>query len=314
MTPDFRENMQTNWVLCEAPRCLDIGVSGFSNINTITLVGALARFLDAKSRVNLRPCTISMLRYYLGKFVENRETMELRFITEHTVQEWFESRREKPSAQQSNFWRLHNFFQFCVRRRWMSENPCAFIDPVRVEPGVPSVLTIAQCREVMRYCVEENPKALPFAALALFAGVRPEEITRLQWSDLDLVQGTLTVDAAASKTHRRRKIQLPPNCTEWLRLARRTGGKLPISRSTRVRWVREFRKALGLKRWPNDVMRHTAASYLLAIHENAGKVALMLGNSERILLRHYRDLVSLRDASEFWAIAPAYDSSGPAGI
>ena len=49
--------------------------------------------------------------------------------------------------------------------------------------------------------------------------------------------------------------------------------------------------ALGLSRWPQDLLRHTAASYLLALHGDAGKVATMLGNSSSVLLTHYHEPV-----------------------
>jgi hypothetical protein len=58
----------------------------------------------------------------------------------------------------------------------------------------------------------------------------------------------------------------------------------------------------GVYDHPHGRRRHTAASYLLALHKDAGKVANMLGNSPQILLSHYHDPVTEVDCKTFWGI------------
>ena len=45
-------------------------------------------------------------------------------------------------------------------------------------------------------------------------------------------------------------------------------------------------------------------SYGLRNSENAGKVALQAGNTEKVLFEHYLKLVSKSDAKKFWNIFP----------
>jgi hypothetical protein len=59
-----------------------------------------------------------------------------------------------------------------------------------------------------------------------------------------------------------------------------------------------------MAKFPQDLFRHTAASYLLALHGDAGKVATMLGNSSSVLLRHYHEPVNKADCDRFWSITP----------
>lgn len=61
---------------------------------------------------------------------------------------------------------------------------------------------------------------------------------------------------------------------------------------------------LELKAWPQDVLRHTAASHWLALRRDAAAVALELGTSVEILMRHYRELVPDAQAAAFWAVLP----------
>jgi len=48
-------------------------------------------------------------------------------------------------------------------------------------------------------------------------GLRTAEVLRLEWSDVDLVRGFVTVAAHKSKTARRRLIPIAQNLAEWVR-------------------------------------------------------------------------------------------------
>ena len=65
-----------------------------------------------------------------------------------------------------------------------------------------------------------------------------------------------------------------------------------------------MREEMGWPVWPQDLLRHTAASYLVARDGDAGKVALQLGNSAAVLLLNYRELVEKEDAAAFFELGP----------
>lgn len=77
-----------------------------------------------------------------------------------------------------------------------------------------------------------------------------------------------------------------------------------LARTARVRGIKRFRAVLGLKYWPQDILRHTAASMMLAHRQDAGYVAKQLGNSPGILMRHYMEIVERDVAEKFWALTP----------
>ena len=83
-----------------------------------------------------------------------------------------------------------------------------------------------------------------------------------------------------------------------------TGARLPVKKATRRRYLDHAERLLGFETWPQDCLRHTAASFMIAQHRDAGFVADCLGNSPGILLRHYRELVSAEDCAAFWSISP----------
>ncbi len=261
----------------------------------------IVELLRAKRTANRREKYIESLRQYLRQFARERMWRPIDSFDAAKIEAWFDSRLEAPATRSSNLGRLSSLFAFAARRGYLTENPVRRIEKVFTEPNPPKTLTPDQAEHVLRFAQEHMPRFVPWLALAMFAGVRPEELDKLSWSNVDLERGIVTVDAAASKVRRRRAMPLPSAAVEWLRL----GGDLPITRISRRRYIRKLRDSLNLAAWPQDVLRHTAASYLLAEHQDAGKVALWLGNSPKILLAHYQELIGKDAAQKFWAIRPA---------
>jgi integrase len=213
------------------------------------------------------------------------------------IEVWFKSRNEKPVTRRANLGRLSSLFDYAWRKGLVKENITKRVERIRVEKAPPPILTVEQARVVMQTA---GWRWGAFCALALFAGVRPEELSRVSWADIDLQRGILRLSESQTKTHRRRVVHLTPNCIEWLR----RGGTLPISLQSKRNLHHHLRYALGLDHWPQDSMRHSCASYKLAIEESAEKVSLELGNQTAILKRHYMELVSREDAIRFFNIFP----------
>lgn len=273
--------------------------------NSTSLDAAVQACLEAKSKANLRPAYLQRLSQYLPNFAKAHPGMAVADVTPEMVEAWFEGRKEKPISRASNLGVLGALFSFAKRRGWILHSPIDRVERVRIDRKVPAILTVEQSRTLLEITRRQWPQSLGFVALALLAGIRPEETSRLYWRDVDLERGLVTVSEAASKIRRRRLVHLMPNAVAWLKVARDCQSVLPIKHTTRRRMIKRLRVAAELPRWPQDIMRHTAASMMLAHTENAGKVALELGNSVTMLLNHYRELVTTEQAQAFWNSFPA---------
>jgi integrase len=64
----------------------------------------------------------------------------------------------------------------------------------------------------------------PFLALGAFAGLRTAELQRLDWSEIDLERGFITVAASKAKTRQRRLVPISENLKLWLAPLRQTSG------------------------------------------------------------------------------------------
>lgn len=147
-----------------------------------SLRDAIAALLAAKSAANFRPRYLRSLRQYLNLFARGREDWPVAAITVCTVEEWFASRIEALTTQRANMGRLASLFTFCVRRGWMALNPCDALDKARLDPKPPRILSVEEARTVLTTCRAESPKLMPWLALGLFCGLRPEEAEQCAWT------------------------------------------------------------------------------------------------------------------------------------
>ena len=102
----------------------------------------------------------------------------------------------------------------------------------------------------------------------------------------------------------RRIVHLELAAVAWATEARRIACPLNFTERQKAVVRKALLPVIGKEEWPQDVLRHTAASHWLALRRDAGPVAIELGTSVEILMRHYRELVPDSQAAVFGAIAP----------
>jgi hypothetical protein len=74
---------------------------------------------------------------------------------------------------------------------------------------------------------------------------------------------------------------------------------------------RDFRKPLARVckaarvTYKRNALRHSFGAYRMEMVKNAGQVALEMGNSAAIVMKHYFDIVEARVTKEYWNIRPA---------
>ena len=261
-----------------------------------TVSAVVTQLLEAKRAANLRPVYLTSLAGYLARFAKGREARAVASVTTQEVEE-FLGQFKNHSSRATWLNRVSTLFAFAVRRDYLPKNPCDRLERITIDRVAPFVLAPGQAETLLAVAPEV---VRPYVILGLFVGVRPAELLKLSWTNVDLATQTLTVNEA--KTRRRRIVPLHAKAVALLRACPLQSGKLSPSNSTVRRFKRAARLALGLKSWPSDLLRHTAASYLLALHGDAGKVATMLGNSSAILLNHYHQPVKAEACAEFWRV------------
>src|SRR5262249_55508395 len=105
-----------------------------------------------------------------------------------------------------------------------------------------------------------------------------------------------------SKTRARRLVPIQPNLAAWLAPYSKATGKIFQNRRV-VDLATRFAKEQGVE-WPQNVLRHSYATYRLSVLKNAAEVALEMGNSPQKLFTNYRELDRENHAPAWFAISP----------
>ena len=264
-----------------------------------TLGAAVSEVIASKKSASRRMRYVNELESCLGRFIRGRESADCASITAMDIEAWLARRPLAPVTRMTELGRLSALFSFCVRRKYRPDNPVEAVDKPTVEMKAPRILTVEEAGAVLRHC---PPEARAWFGLAMFGGIRPEEMDWVGWDAVDLEAGVVRIDAAGSKVRQRRLVHLRPGVGAWLGRMKEAGSVLPLSFSDRRRVRLGVRDALGWAAWPQDVLRHTATSYWLAVEPDAARLALELGNSPAMIFRHYRELVRREDAERFWGL------------
>lgn len=269
---------------------------------SVPVIEALARLAVAQRTSNLRPNYIRDVARAVRQFARGREQSLVNQFTKAEV-EAFVAAAPSPNTRATRRGRLLAFFSYCEREGW-ADNVVLAVAKVKVDPKPPHFFTVPECRRIMELVAAHCPQALAWFALALFAGVRPEDCDRLTWAAVNLETGEVNLEAASTKLRTRATIPLTPNCLAWLIRAQETQAVLPLSASARRRCVSVVRDGLGLPAWPAKSLRHTFCTYGEVLY-GATWVSQRARHSEGILFAHYRNRgATALDAKEFFSIEP----------
>jgi len=140
----------------------------------------------------------------------------------------------------------------------------------------------------------------PFLAIGAFAGLRVAELQRLDWREIDLERGFITVAAHKAKTRQRRLVPISDNLKLWLTPCKQTSGPVCLHKRPQIAAAALCE---GFK-WITNGLRHSCISYRLAVLNDTARVALESGNSPEVIFQHYRELVTPEAAKAWYAVAP----------
>lgn len=261
--------------------------------------------IEAKRKANRRDQYVRELKRVLLHFTIGREAADLREISPSEIEDFCASKNYSAPTRATVITRLGALFSFAQRRGYIEHNPISRLERIAIEIRPPEILPPKEAERLLNAAQQHDRRLLAYLAIGLFGGVRSAELDRLTWANVDISRGVIMVDAAASKVRQRRIVRLEPKGIHWLAKADCRFPILPKSKAKRL-W--RLALLLGWRGWPHNILRHTAASFLLALHKDAGKVALMLGNSPGILLSRYTELVSAEDCATFWSIDKPEDA------
>jgi integrase len=243
---------------------------------------------------------IGDLHSRLGRFAKSFGDRSVASITTKEIVAWLESLGVGPVTRNTFRRDVRTLFSFAIEHGYCSENPAASKATLAKEQNGKEVevLSIDQAKKLLAVSSRDM---IPYWAIGLFAGLRPSEIRKLDWSDVDLGDALITV--RSSKTGRKRFVKIQPNLNAWLTPHCLNSGKVVAPVNFRRSYPAD-KAAAGLNDWPVNAMRHSFGSYHVAQFNDIPALAVQMGNSPEIIERHYRKAVRPKEAHRYWALTP----------
>ena len=301
----------------------------------ITLADLCTKYLDNRRRAGLRDRSIVDLEARTKQFsTAIGGGMLVKNITEAQVEAYLNRPGIAAVNSKNDYGTARALFEFAMRPRdyrgrktrrdapvtgWIARNPVLSVQLPVVPDTEPSVLNAATARALVCAAyetrtlpdTEHHPDRiglLPEIVLGLFAGLRPSEIHRLNWSDIELAKTRGTVNIRQSKNRAGiRNISLSANAVAWLRLCPQQEGPVHLPKNFRRRWER-LKSRAGFSKWDQDCLRHTYASVHYRLKQDAGRTRAALGHSTSetgTLFSHYRALMTEAEARRISSLTPA---------
>ena len=302
-----------------------------------TIEDAIERYRDSVRESTGGPYQQS-LKTHLGQFAKAFSGRKLATLGVDELDRWLMKVAPKWRNRRNKRACLVSLFNYAREKGWVPMNARHAAErTTQAKPPKIKQPISTWSPEEMRKILEVVPADyLPWVVLVGFGGLRTEELfpwdrtigTKkpvLQWEDIrwDAENPTIYVSAEVAKEDDEREIPLTPQMMEWLKpFAHREGQICPDRQPGKGQLVRPQRQQgiekpdvrsitkliadeLGCE-YRRNAFRHSFGTYAVRKRKSVGEVALLMGNSEGIVKRHYKQVKGRTDAdaSEWFSIMP----------
>ena len=265
-----------------------------------TVSAVITELIATREADGLSSDYLSDLKIKYREFSQKFGARMVASITAKEIADWLRGLKVGPVSRNTTRSRLATLFSFAKKAGYTRENPIVDVERAKERETEVGILKVA---EVTRLLENAGSETLPFWVIGAFAGLRSAEIERLEWHDIDFEDGLIEVKASKAKTASRRLVTMLPNLRTWLEPYRNHKGMTcPIG--LRKKLEADRKRAGLLDEWPSNALRHSFGSYNLAEFKDAAALALQMGNSPRMIFKHYREVVKPKDAARYWNIMP----------
>ena len=284
-----------------AMKCVQLGTEELKRQeNTVTFGKAVEAAMEARKERRAR--TQSDFRYIARRFMKRCKGLaqrRMRSIRSQECTRYIEESFDTPSQRAKARRVLSGIFGTAMKRGWCSENPVARVDVPIVKERQIEILTPQEIESLLQSARGyEGGKCMAAVGMMLYAGIRPHEVARLRWEDIDIEGRSIGIAPQHSKTGGARMVSIPPPLLRLLQACPQGGRICPPQW---LRHWRELRKQAGFTHWQPDVLRHTFASYHLRHFRDYTALQYETGHRDSSLLRtRYVNMRGVGNTSAFW--------------
>ena len=290
-----------------ALKCLEAGAESMrQQERTVSFEKAVAAALEARRERRRR--TVYDFRYFCKRFMKRCPGLARRKVRAISAQEcaqYIELAFDTPRQRQKARLILSGVFGTAVKRGWCSGNPVAKVEVPRVVEKQVPILSQQEIKDLRQTAeIYQGGSCAAAVGMMLYAGIRPHEVARLSWAQVDMRERAIYSLPQHSKTGGARRVTIHKPLLRILRAHKRSDGERICPPGWLRHW-RELRRAAGWTSrehpWPQDALRHTYASYHLSHFRSFAELQVEIGHRDATLLRtRYVDQRGVVNAGKFW--------------
>ena len=261
----------------------------------------VADLLVSKQADGLSRRYIETVRSHLVRFAAAFPT-DISLITAPQIEHWLRNQNIGPRARNNIRGSIVTLFHFARKLGYLPKGQPTEADEIAIAKdrgGQIGILRPAELALILRQAPE---RVRLFLAIGAFTGMRSSEVLRLHWKDVNFERSFITVSPEKAKTATRRLVPIQPNLMRWV-APYRNHNRAVFKTPRDARRAIAFAKSCHVE-WPNNALRHSYATYRLAVTADAARVALEMGNSPQKLMTNYRELADETEGQEWFGISP----------
>jgi integrase len=287
--------------------------------------GALVSELAEKFKGTLagRKKYLTEAKRCIGLLVEHCGTMRITAATPSTIED-FLARFDSAWSHDQALKFARAFFKWCASPQIHArrDNPTA-IFKFKNPAGSRVHLALDDALHLLKTTRAEFPEILPAIALQMFAGIRTEEITKLDWKFIR--RGRIRLEPEVAKMGQVKGKRVP-RFVDWWPVAldvwmpakfpaagplgpvteNLEKGKLVVRSQYLVRKGELLERCRETKpdfRWGQNAMRHSYGTYGLAFFQSADRIAKLMGERDvDTVFNHYADYAEMDDGQKYFSI------------
>jgi len=257
----------------------------------------------------LRPSTLTDAKTRLTRFSNAWGEMAIDSVEAKDIDDLMDEYGYVGANRDNYVRRLEAFYNWAIKETRTKSNPVLQTDEIALNWEMPRICKPTEAQSIIWKAEEIQPKLVPYLAIAFFAGVRPEEISRLKWPDIDLSSGEIHIRGEQSKTRHARLVPISDNLKAWLIKYRNTSSEdkriLPASPAALAKWRTKVMTAAKVE-MIQDGARHSFATYFYALHGISDTMNALGHSNPQMLKKHYEALMKNRkaQAKKYFEIEP----------
>jgi integrase len=237
----------------------------------------------------------------LKKFEQRFASRQLATLSASEIKTWLAGLPLAIKTRNRHLGYLRNAFGLAVKElHVLSVNP---LDEVTLFKNPKSqAIEILTPEQMIRFLSVLDRDWLPFFSISAFTGLRREEVSRLDWSEIKLDRSLIDLPREKSKNNHRKLEEIPENLSKILSPFARPEGSVKPKKKLQYA-LENAATAAGIE-WKQNCLRHSFCSYAVAT-KGLDWTALQADHSTKMLRDCYLEVVSKEDAAKYWSIVPA---------